>query len=249
MQVPNPELESKVILHSNEDSEFVDPITNKLMCDPVKGSDDCTYDRWTIINTGEFSFDQQRVSIRSDDVELRERLFTKFHLQGVEAICSERRRAYRKRALELAKEGQDDEALIMLDNVLEWDEGDTECQNWRQAIVQTSESMAGHEEKATLSAIIAEDLGTDSSCPASPERPPFGSMGNSQIQAPSDDVFKFLMFTSFSTRSTPCKLFIEFEPISGNLFDSSPKVIENHMFLLSFKRCELHSTCSLLTDS
>ncbi|KAL3697316.1 hypothetical protein R1sor_011392 [Riccia sorocarpa] len=32
------------------DEEFYDPITLELMCDPVKGNDGFTYDRWTILD-------------------------------------------------------------------------------------------------------------------------------------------------------------------------------------------------------
>ncbi|KAL2641764.1 hypothetical protein R1flu_009351 [Riccia fluitans] len=62
---------------------YHDPITCDIMCDPVKATDNRTYDRWTLIGHAEYmtksSFDRSvNLHIVLDDIDVRSRLFQKF---------------------------------------------------------------------------------------------------------------------------------------------------------------------------
>ncbi|KAG6550000.1 hypothetical protein Mapa_008512 [Marchantia paleacea] len=124
--------------------EFLDPVTGELMCDPVKGSDGFTYDRWTFIddNLTRSHFDRTSdtpLSIACDDVNVRSRLFEKHQSSGVEEMFRDRRRRYREHAIMLAKHRgpyRDSEVLKMLDHVLLWDFDDAECRRLRDARVE-----------------------------------------------------------------------------------------------------------------
>ncbi|BBN07175.1 hypothetical protein MPTK1_4g01670 [Marchantia polymorpha subsp. ruderalis] len=124
--------------------EFLDPVTGELMCDPVKGSDGFTYDRWTFIddNLTRSHFNRTSdapLSIACDDVNVRSRLFEKYQNSGVEERFRDRRRQFREHAIMLAKHGgpyRDSEVLKMLDHVLLWDFDDAECRRLRDARVE-----------------------------------------------------------------------------------------------------------------
>ncbi|KAL3697314.1 hypothetical protein R1sor_011390 [Riccia sorocarpa] len=122
---------------SFSDEEFYDPITTELMCDPVKGSDGFTYDRWTILDNEIYQspMTQEPLSIVCDDVNVRRRLFHKFPNHGLEVKFKEKREEYRRQTLELARDGHDAEALERLENVLTWSKEDSECQALRLAIL------------------------------------------------------------------------------------------------------------------
>ncbi|BFI32003.1 hypothetical protein MPTK2_4g01660 [Marchantia polymorpha subsp. ruderalis] len=129
----------------DEDEDYYDPITYELMCDPVKGSDGHTYDRWTIIDHDmtQSPFDQRRNKpffIACDDLNVRSSLFEKYGSSGAVDLFHERRRSYRQQAIELANEENHDESevLKMLNHVLEWDPEDHECQKLRLYIVGRS---------------------------------------------------------------------------------------------------------------
>ncbi|KAL3694366.1 hypothetical protein R1sor_008017 [Riccia sorocarpa] len=129
-----------IVITEDDVEEFYDPITCELMCDPVKGSDGRTYDRWTIIDNDitQSPFDPRNdrpFEILCDDINVRGRLFKKFHATGVETKFRERRQAYRNQAFQLAKDGHDAEALVALENVLMWAYNDRVCQELRNAIV------------------------------------------------------------------------------------------------------------------
>ncbi|KAL2633352.1 hypothetical protein R1flu_004831 [Riccia fluitans] len=128
-----------IVITEDDVDEFYDPITCELMCDPVKGSDGRTYDRWTIIDNDitQSPFDPRNdrpFEILCDDINVRGRLFKKFHATGVETKFRERRQAYRNQAFQLTKDGHDAEALIALENVLKWAYNDKVCQELRDAI-------------------------------------------------------------------------------------------------------------------
>ncbi|KAL3694218.1 hypothetical protein R1sor_007869 [Riccia sorocarpa] len=138
---------STITTEGDDDDEFCDPLTCNRMCDPVKGTDGLTYDRWTIIDNDltESPFKRNKgkpFSIVCDDINVRARLFSRFPV--TEALFHERRASYRREALKLAHEGQDADALLMLENVLEWDYEDAECQRLREVI-----SRRIHQEKAS----------------------------------------------------------------------------------------------------
>ncbi|KAL2645114.1 hypothetical protein R1flu_012701 [Riccia fluitans] len=120
----------------DSDEEFRDPITEELMCDPVKGSDGFTYDRWTILDNAisRSPNTQEPLSIVCDDINVRRRLFHKFRSLQVEKKFAEKRQEYRSLSLELEKNGHDAEALEMLENVLKWAPRDSECQLLREVI-------------------------------------------------------------------------------------------------------------------
>ncbi|KAG6549999.1 hypothetical protein Mapa_008511 [Marchantia paleacea] len=132
---------------AEEEDDYYDPITYELMCDPVKGSDGHTYDRWTIIdhNMTQSPFDQRKHKpffIACDDLNVRSSLFEKFGSSGVVDTFHERRRSYRQQAIELAKQKNhdrdDSEVLKMLNHILEWAPEDRECQELRDSIVGRS---------------------------------------------------------------------------------------------------------------
>ncbi|KAL3694212.1 hypothetical protein R1sor_007863 [Riccia sorocarpa] len=128
---------STITTEGDDEDEFNDPITYDRMCDPVKGTDGLTYDRWTIIENDltESPFKRNKskqFSIVCDDINVRRRLFSRF--PGTEALFHERRASYRREALKLAHGGDDAEALLMLENVLEWDDEDADCQRLREVI-------------------------------------------------------------------------------------------------------------------
>ncbi|BBN07762.1 hypothetical protein Mp_4g06240 [Marchantia polymorpha subsp. ruderalis] len=129
---------------SDEDDEFHDPITYELMCDPVKGSDGHTYDRWTIIDNDmtQSPFDQRKDKvfvIACDDINVRGRLFERYQSSGVQERFHARRESYREQALMLACAGSqelDVEVLKMLDHVLKWADDDLECRELRESIAE-----------------------------------------------------------------------------------------------------------------
>ncbi|KAL2645146.1 hypothetical protein R1flu_012733 [Riccia fluitans] len=143
----------------DSDDEFRDPITEELICDPVKGSDGFTYDRWTILVNGitiSF-FTKEPLSIVCDDINVRRRLFHKFQSLQVEKKFAEKRQEYRSLSLELEKNGHDAEALEMLENVLKWAPRDSECQLFREVIksrlAKFHASASSSTESADLEAI------------------------------------------------------------------------------------------------
>ncbi|BBN05077.1 hypothetical protein MPTK1_3g10080 [Marchantia polymorpha subsp. ruderalis] len=146
-----------LVITEDDVDEFYDPITCELMCDPVKGSDGRTYDRWTIIDNDitQSPFDPRNdrpFSILCDDINVRGRLFKKFHATGVETKFRERRQAYRNQAFQLAKDGHEAEALVALENVLKWAYNDKVCQELRDAIAPRIEHQAPKPQKLTSSA-------------------------------------------------------------------------------------------------
>lgn len=131
--------EQSTVTNADDDEEFNDPITCELMCDPVKGTDGRTYDRWTIIDNDltRSPFDQSKSKpfrIECDDINVRGRLFKKY--PEAEALFRELRHDYRKEAMKLARGGHDAEALVMLENVLKWADDDSECFELRDLILE-----------------------------------------------------------------------------------------------------------------
>ncbi|BFI30749.1 hypothetical protein MPTK2_3g15210 [Marchantia polymorpha subsp. ruderalis] len=136
--VPMEDDEQSTVINADDDEDINDPITWELMCDPVKGTDGRTYDRWTIINNylTRSPFDQSKpFRIECDDINVRGRLFRKY--PKAEDKFLERRHDYRKKAMKLARGGHDAEALVMLENVLKWADDDSECLDLRDLILKS----------------------------------------------------------------------------------------------------------------
>lgn len=128
-------------LKHNNRTWYEDPITWETMCDPVKGTDGYTYDRWTFLRHASsmtrspFLGDVQTpFHIAMDDVSVRIRLFNEFPEQ--EEKCTVQRASYKEEALQTAHTKPLGEALIMLNSVLMWDPQDEECCSKRDDIQQ-----------------------------------------------------------------------------------------------------------------
>ncbi|BBN16722.1 hypothetical protein Mp_7g08740 [Marchantia polymorpha subsp. ruderalis] len=131
--------EQSTVTNADDDEDINDPITCELMCDPVKGTDGRTYDRWTIIDNDltMSPFDQSKrkpFRIECDDINVRGRLFKRY--PEAEVLFRKHRHDYRKGSMKLAREGHDAEALVMLENVLKWADDDFECLELRDLILK-----------------------------------------------------------------------------------------------------------------
>ncbi|KAL3683687.1 hypothetical protein R1sor_001709 [Riccia sorocarpa] len=115
---------------------FEDPITGEIMIDPIKCTDGRTYDRWTIIdnNLVKCPYDASMLDfhIAFDDIDVRARLFRAFPEK--EQTYRARRQAHRQTALEHVRKGENRDALIKLNQVLQWNSHDEECKVARNQV-------------------------------------------------------------------------------------------------------------------
>ncbi|KAL2635530.1 hypothetical protein R1flu_007009 [Riccia fluitans] len=115
---------------------FEDPITGEIMVDPIKCTDGRTYDRWTIIdnNLVKCPYDASMLDfhIAFDDIDVRARLFRAFPEK--EETYRARRQAHRQKAVEHARKGENRDALIKLNQVLQWNSHDEECKAARDRV-------------------------------------------------------------------------------------------------------------------
>ncbi|CAM6117888.1 unnamed protein product [Calypogeia fissa] len=107
----------------------MDPLTYDRMCDPVKCNDGRTYDRWTIIDRDlircPYDSNLKCFGILVDDLNVRRRLFEEYPEQ--EDIFRSCRISYREEALRHAQNGEFNDAIRKLRNVLKWAPTDRVC--------------------------------------------------------------------------------------------------------------------------
>ncbi len=124
-----------LLQYQQQEDPLVDPLTKEHMRDPVKCSDDRTYNRWSAIAYRDSNGGLSPVEhtpgfdIVCDDVERRKLLFQVVH--GAEDACDQARAEHRARALKAAEAVSDVDqcaaAQRMLDDVLQWAPSDGEC--------------------------------------------------------------------------------------------------------------------------
>lgn len=136
---------------------YEDPLTSETMCDPVKCNDGRTYDRWTVISNRTAlnisPYTRRPFAIAVDDVNVRSWLFCLFPEQ--ESQFRFKRADYRAKALQHPRSspGEVDDAIEMLNNVLQWAPEDAECLDEldairRQISFQSSQSSSVAQESA-----------------------------------------------------------------------------------------------------
>ncbi|KAL2645145.1 hypothetical protein R1flu_012732 [Riccia fluitans] len=239
----------------SDDEEFRDPITKDLMCDPVKGSDGFTYDRWTILDNGITisPFTKEPLSIVCEDINVRRRLFHKFQSLQVEKKFTEKRQEYRSLSLELEKNGHEAEALEMLENVLKWAPRDSECQHFREVIkrrlAKFHASASSSSESADLEA-IDQSAAMDEQLKAAIAR---AVALEAELASKDSDYSQTVATLSAEIRSLKASLegptlFPEFplrnRPLTGNLYHLHTTVTVTTTVLNSHSRFGVHCAYS-----